>query len=291
MAEYIFTPEDREYPSREDLHSILRARDHDTITDEGTVMLSLDAWRRDLPEDLDEVNEVWESFNHLSSILGAMRSLNRPHYSNVHRNQQSLQPTLEKLVSHVDRHYRIIHFEDKTKEDITLKADCKVLYLQLLRFLQNGAESHFNNFGDSSPGGEVIINAETIQLSKKELSYLGRNNHYTLDDLFVKISVTDEGRGMPEEIIDEIFKMGVSTKKNGSGIGLALNNYLCEFMHGFIHVESEVGVGSTFSLYIPQEYKKRPERTSKIPKEIEQRIEQVPIIGRLYKRLTRNHSF
>ena len=67
------------------------------------------------------------------------------------------------------------------------------------------------------------------------------------------ISVTDYGKGIPEEIQQKIFKEMVTTKgKNGTGLGLFMSysNIKAHF-HGSMRFESEVGKGTTFEIILP----------------------------------------
>jgi PAS domain S-box-containing protein len=70
---------------------------------------------------------------------------------------------------------------------------------------------------------------------------------------FVRISVVDTGEGMPPDVIDRIFEPFFTTKPPGQGTGLGLSTSLgiIQNHHGFIGVESTVGAGSTFSVYLP----------------------------------------
>lgn len=72
------------------------------------------------------------------------------------------------------------------------------------------------------------------------------------------IRVTDSGIGIKKENLDKIFNSfsQVDTKKNraieGTGLGLPITKKLTQMMNGFIHVESEYGVGTEFTVVIPQ---------------------------------------
>jgi len=70
---------------------------------------------------------------------------------------------------------------------------------------------------------------------------------YTLDRAPV-LEVTDNGKGIPEKELREIFVPFFSTKKNGSGIGLSLSKQIMSLHGGSIKVASEVGKGTSFYL-------------------------------------------
>ncbi len=67
----------------------------------------------------------------------------------------------------------------------------------------------------------------------------------------IVISVQDTGIGIPKENIGKLFKPLFTTKSKGSGFGLAVSKRLVEVHNGRIEVESEVGIGTTFSVYLP----------------------------------------
>ena len=64
----------------------------------------------------------------------------------------------------------------------------------------------------------------------------------------VQIKVTDNGAGIPLEILDTIFVPFYSTKKTGSGIGLSLSKQIMMLHNGRIQVQSEEGKGTIMSL-------------------------------------------
>jgi len=68
---------------------------------------------------------------------------------------------------------------------------------------------------------------------------------------YVKISIKDEGSGIPEERINRIFDPFFTTKEDGTGLGLATAHYIIKKHGGYLTVESTVGLGSTFYIYLP----------------------------------------
>ena len=69
---------------------------------------------------------------------------------------------------------------------------------------------------------------------------------------WVALSVSDNGCGMTEQFIkNSLFRPFRSTKKKGLGIGMFQSKTIVEAHQGKIHVESELGVGTTFRVMLP----------------------------------------
>lgn len=65
------------------------------------------------------------------------------------------------------------------------------------------------------------------------------------------IKVSDNGRGIPQEVTDKIFVPFFSTKTNGSGIGLSLSKQIMLMHKGNIHFASRENEGTAFELVFP----------------------------------------
>lgn len=64
----------------------------------------------------------------------------------------------------------------------------------------------------------------------------------------VRIAVSDTGTGIPQEQLETIFRPFYTTKHQGTGLGLAITRGIIERHDGRLEVESDVGIGSTFTL-------------------------------------------
>jgi signal transduction histidine kinase len=68
---------------------------------------------------------------------------------------------------------------------------------------------------------------------------------------YVWVKISDNGYGIPEEVLSKIFYPFFTTKEKGSGIGLAIAQKIIDSHRGSIDVESEVGKGTTFTIKLP----------------------------------------
>jgi CheY-like chemotaxis protein len=68
---------------------------------------------------------------------------------------------------------------------------------------------------------------------------------------YIKISIADNGIGIPKEYLSWIFDPYFTTKQKGSGLGLASSYSIIKRHGGAIVVESEMGTGTTISLFLP----------------------------------------
>lgn len=68
---------------------------------------------------------------------------------------------------------------------------------------------------------------------------------------WVVLEVTDTGAGMTEEVRSRIFEAFFSTRSGGSGLGLPTTRKIVEAHEGTIHVQSEPGKGSQFTIRLP----------------------------------------
>ncbi|MCP4724393.1 MAG: response regulator, partial [bacterium] len=120
------------------------------------------------------------------------------------------------------------------------------------------------NAKDAMPnGGDLRIKTENCEIDSQ---YAEAHSDFP-PGFYVKITVTDNGIGMAKEVVEHIFEPFYSTKGEGkgSGLGLAMVYGIVKNHGGHIHIFSEPGLGSTFTIYIPRSDKEVISETAYSP--------------------------
>jgi len=101
------------------------------------------------------------------------------------------------------------------------------------------------NAGQAMPnGGTVRVEVDNCRLSAVEVPPLAPGD-------YLLISVIDQGIGICPEYLDKIFDPYFTTKESGSGLGLTALYSIVRKHKGQVLVSSQIGVGTTFRIYIP----------------------------------------
>jgi signal transduction histidine kinase/HAMP domain-containing protein len=106
------------------------------------------------------------------------------------------------------------------------------------------------NARDAMPGGgEILIRSEQVDLNR---TFCGQHPEAKPGD-YIKLTVTDQGEGIDQDILPKIFEPFFTTKDfgRGTGLGLAMVYGIVKSHKGFIIVSSSKGKETTFSVYLP----------------------------------------
>ena len=153
---------------------------------------------------------------------------------------------------------------DIQKVDVIQLVDSLVMAHSQL-FLDNGIELSFvNDTGHSTFNVEIdpdLIREALVNLMSNAMRYTSEGGHVTVrvarDRRNVLISVKDTGMGIAKEDIPRVFsrfwRSDASRERvaGGLGVGLALTKEIVDKHNGTISVDSEEGVGTTFTLHLP----------------------------------------
>ncbi|HEX8281302.1 MAG TPA: ATP-binding protein, partial [Chthoniobacterales bacterium] len=109
--------------------------------------------------------------------------------------------------------------------------------------------------------GNLVVNADQAMPNGGTLRVNCDNFVYAADTMpvvpdltpgdYIRITIRDEGVGIPENYLKRIFDPYFTTKAKGNGLGLATTYSIMKNHNGLITVDSKVHFGSTFTLYLP----------------------------------------
>jgi signal transduction histidine kinase len=111
------------------------------------------------------------------------------------------------------------------EQRLPIKVDLDLMKQALLNVVINGVQA-------MSAGGLLTISAR-------------RENNTVVAE------IRDEGGGIPQDAQDKIFELYFTTKKDGSGIGLAQTYQILQWHYGSVDFESAEGAGTVFRFHIP----------------------------------------
>ena len=122
---------------------------------------------------------------------------------------------------------------DIAKEPLTVRIDSDLIKQAVLNVVLNGIQAMGTNGG-------------TLSLAAYR------------DDGVISVAIRDQGPGIPAEVRDKIFNLYFTTKKGGSGIGLAMTYRVLQLHNGSVEFESREGGGTTFVLRLPAVHNVEP---------------------------------
>lgn len=112
-------------------------------------------------------------------------------------------------------------------------------------------------------GGVVSVRAENVVVGSQGKPSVPPGE-------YVRVSIVDRGGGISKEVLPKIFDPYFSTKQRGDhkgmGLGLTICHAIIQKHNGAITVESEVGVGTTFHIFLPASRKLSVEEEASVPK-------------------------
>ena len=188
----------------------------------------------DLPKDKEKefLNIISNQVDKLEFLIDFLTKMSRLETSMIVLNKQSAK--IMECINKAKEQVKVLA-ENKNIEIRIMGEDCILEYdkkwtLEAICNLLENAIKYTNR------NGKIIINLEKLET-------------------FLKIDIIDNGIGIDEENINNIFKRFFRERKvnniEGIGIGLYLSKNIIEAQNGYIKVKSKVNEGSTFSIFLP----------------------------------------
>jgi signal transduction histidine kinase len=138
---------------------------------------------------------------------------------------------------------------------LDLPADLPQVHVDPLQVVQVLGNLTLNACQAMKDGGQLSVISRQLPVisnqSSVETEPLITDNRSLITGDWILITVKDTGSGISPDNMKKLFEPLFTTKAKGIGLGLAVCQNLIEANGGRIEVESEVGVGSTFTLYLP----------------------------------------
>lgn len=209
----------------------------------GNISLAQDLLEKDHPirKDLEEVEKAG---NKAASLTRKLLTFSR---------KQMISPeviNLNDLINQSDKMLKRFLSEDIDLQNhlaqdlFHIKADSQQIEHVLINLVVNANEA-------MPQGGRLIIQTENVDLDTYYLNAHGVNGP---PGDYVRISLSDTGKGMDGKTLAHIFDPFFTTKPTGiaTGLGLSTAHGIVKRSNGFIRVYSEVGLGTTFKIYLPR---------------------------------------
>ena len=157
--------------------------------------------------------------------------------------------------SNVKAHY------DFSPDLLDIEADPQQISQVLNNIIVNSIEA-------MSGGGNIRLMAKNIVLDSS-------NPHSIPPGGYVQIVVSDDGPGMPPEVVERIFEPFFTTKSKGSGLGLYIVYSIIKNHGGSIEIASQSGAGTTFTINLPASKERAPERARQVSMEVPSAIPRI----------------
>ena len=148
------------------------------------------------------------------------------------REPQLVNTNLDTLISRTvvlmenDFSRQALNFHWQCNTDIVVSVDPDLVLQVLMNLLKNSVHA-------TSTGGEVSISTSE-------------------DEHHVRIAVSDNGKGMTEQEREKMFDPFFTTRKTGTGLGLAVSHQIIEQHGGTLEVKTAEGEGTTVTIILPK---------------------------------------
>jgi signal transduction histidine kinase/CheY-like chemotaxis protein len=193
------------------------------------------------PSQLDYLNSLKFSGNYLLTFINEILEINRIESEGIEVEQ--LRFNLKELTENLQNSLKELAINNNNRFTIQLDPEMPDQVVSDPTKLSQILLNLINNALKFTTNGEV-------QITTKVLETAG-------DIINIEFNVADTGIGIPEEKLESVFdsfsqgSIEINRKYGGTGLGLSIVKRLTEILGGTLSLESQVGIGSTFTVVLP----------------------------------------
>jgi len=182
------------------------------------------------------LDTVSQEIERISAIIRRMRDFYRParegwRMTDIHALLESVLELTHKQLQH--NHVTVKQYWDADLPSIPANPDhLKQVFLNLVL-----------NAMEAMPDGGILVISTGVE-------HLQLDSQRGVQEV-VRIEFSDTGQGIPADALSHLFEPFFTTKESGTGLGLSISYNIIQSHHGQINVESHVGLGTTFTIYLP----------------------------------------
>ncbi|WP_420853590.1 ATP-binding protein [Roseicyclus persicicus] len=192
--------------------------------------------------DYADLAQINQNANRAASLVGQLLAFSR---------KQTLEPEILDLRDSMGELMHLLNRLVGERITLALSHDPALLPIRAdRRQLDQVIMNLVVNARDAMPeGGEIRVETRMVTLAEP----LFRDRAEVPPGRYVTIRVRDQGHGIPPDKLSRIFEPFFTTKRvgEGTGLGLSMAYGIVKQTGGYIFVDSVVGVGSTFTIYVP----------------------------------------
>ncbi len=206
------------------------------------------------PEQVKFANTVFTSGNDLLGLINEILDLSKVEAGKMPINPREIQ--LFNIQSYVEQTFRHIAEQKALKFEIKMDEKLPEKMLTDVSRLHQILKNLLSNAFKFTEQGSVELVVRVVSPSEKGATLL----HLNPEQVMIAFSVKDSGIGISPEkqnLIFEAFQQAdgtTSRKYGGTGLGLTISREIARLLGGWIEVESVLSEGSTFTLFLPQNY-------------------------------------
>ena len=194
------------------------------------------------PKVLDKIRQIYQASDRAADLIKRLMVFSRKSPS---------EPRLIDMNESIKRIKKLL--TSSIPQDVEIKLDLPP-YPVVVKFDPNQLDQALMNLAvnarDAMPdGGVLTFSLENIVLDKYYCRLCGK----TMSGPYARLTVTDTGLGMSENVRRKVFEPFFTTKEEGkgTGLGLAMVYSIVKEHNGHLHCVSEIGVGTTFEILAP----------------------------------------